>query len=373
MHKILVGACIKQEPVVLQYYLKSLAALLPPKDAELRFGFINDGDAEQLALLNTIQPAVVLPAEPRPADAAYAIGVETHHWTVPTFEHLARQKQRLLDYAVEAGYSHVFLVDSDLLLEPTTLQSLWHSGGNIVNGVFWTRWVAGGPVQPQCWLSHPYTLAGFGMEEHDFLGRLANREVVRCAGGGACTLIATKALKRGVHYHPRLANLPQEGMWQGEDRTFALLAGALHERQLADSWPDIFHAYHPGQRRLEVLAEIWNVLSAPRQERAGYGDLVSIVLEPLEDAQVAAHLKRVPELGCVRGRLGALPLAPELEAALTNLKVGEQAMVDVRFMPWSQLTPYRGTSKIIRMHLVDCKPYGAAPVLHEEVFGGLDG
>lgn len=354
---------------MLAAYLRSLASLQIPEDVELRFGFVDDGGhVEQLA---EIQPAVVLPAEQRPPDAAYGIGSDTHIWTVPTFEHLARQKQRLLNYACEAGYTHVFFVDSDLLLEPTTLLSLWETKADIVNAVFWTAWQAGGLPQPQCWLSHPYGMAGLGLEEHEFIEALASRQAIRVIGGGACVLIATEAAQRGVCYHPRLPNLPEGSMWQGEDRTFALHAARLHERQLADGWPDVFHAYHPAQRSQEALDEAWTVLNAPRQQQAKYGDLISLTLEPLEDPGLQESLSSKPELRCVRGRLGGLQLAPEIEAALMEMKVGDSRIIDVRFPYYSAVAHYRGQSKLIQLKLVDCRPFGMAPVLADTAFAGV--
>lgn len=369
--KILVGSCVRQDPTVLRYYLTSLKALIAPPGTELAFGFVNDGDAAQLEQLASIEPAVVLPAEERPADAAYSIGNQTHHWTVPTFEHLARQKQRLLAYAIEAGYSHVFLVDSDLLLEPTTLLSLWPNNTVINNAVFWTRWQHDSYPQPQCWLRHPYGLAGLGMEEHEFVGGLAERDVIRCLGGGACTLVPVAALRAGVRYHPRLPNLPQEGMWQGEDRTFAVLASRLHVRQLADGWPDIYHAYHPDQRSEDALQAAWEVLAAPRQEQAKYGDMVSITVDPMEDPNLTAALARNSEVRCWRGRLGSSQLAPEIESKLLEMKPGEECLLPIQHPAWSSVANYRGQRKIIRLRLLDCKPFSYAPVLADEAFAGV--
>jgi hypothetical protein len=354
---------------VLAAYLRSLRALKAPAECELRFGFIDDGShAAQLA---EIEPAILLPAEQRPPDAAYGVSNETHIWTIPTFEHLARQKQRLLNYACEAGYTHVFFVDSDLLLEPTTLLSLWETKGDIVSAVFWTSWQAGSQPMPQCWLSHPYGMAGLGTEEHEFVSALAERQVLRVIGGGACVLIATEAAQRGVCYHPRIPGLPQDNMWQGEDRTFALHAARLHERQLADGWPDVYHAYHPEQRTQEALEDAWSVLNAPRQLRAKYGDHISLTLEPLEDPQLAQSISSKPELRCVRGRLGGLKLAPEIEAAVIDMSPGDSRIIDIKHPYWSPIPDYRGRSKLVQMKLVDIRPYGMPPVLAETAFAGV--
>lgn len=355
----------------MQAYVKSLAALRVPQDAELAFGFINDGDWEQTDILSKLPGVFILLGEPRPQDALYGVSAETHLWNVSTFEHLARQKQRLLNHAIAAGYTHVFLVDSDLLLEPTTLVSLWETKCDIANAVFWTAWQNGGQPQPQCWLSHPYGLRGLGLEEHEFFQQLADRQAIRVAGGGACVLVATAALQRGVVYHPRMPGLPMDSMWQGEDRTFAIHAQRLHERQLADGWPDVFHAYHPEQRTPEALAEAWQVLAAPRQLFAKYGDMVSLTLEPLEDPGLQESLAGKPELRCVRGRLGGLKLAPEIEAAVVEMQAGEQRIIEIHFPAWSNVGHYRGRKKLVQVKLVDIRPYGMPPVLADVAFAGV--
>lgn len=356
---------------MLAAYVKSLKALKAPPGTEIVYGFINDGGPEQLELLAPLEPALVLPGEARPDEARYAVTEQTHLWEVATIEHVARQKQRLIDYAVQAGYSHVFFVDSDLLLEPTTLLSLWATKARIVNAVFWTRWSPESAAGPQCWLTHPYGMAGLGLEEHEYLRKLIRRQLVRVLGGGACVLVSTDAFRRGVRYHPRVPGLPQGGMWQGEDRSFALYSDRLHERQLADGWPDIYHAYHPSQRTPEALAEAWQVLSAPRQLRANYGDYVNFTVEPMEDPHLQEALARKPELSCVRGRLGGIDCAPEIEEALLEMAPGESRMLDIHFPRWSTVDPYRGQTKIIQLTMVDIKPYSAAPVIAEEVFEGV--
>lgn len=370
-YKILCGTTVRQDPEVLAAYVKSLAALKAPADAELRFGFINDGGEEQLEILRRLDPAIVLPGDPRPDEAVYAVTEQTHIWQIATFEHVAKQKQKLIRYAEEAGYTHIFFVDSDLLLEPTTLLSLWATEGDIVNAVFWTRWSPEQPPMPQTWLRHPYGLAGLGLEEHEYLGALARREVVRVAGGGACFLVSTAATRSGLRYHPRLPGLPEEGMWQGEDRTFSILADRLHIRQLADGWPDVYHAYHPDQRTPQALTDAWDVLAAPRQLFAKYGDMVNVTLTPMEDPTLQSTLQRRPESRSIRGRLGGLDLAPEIEAALLEMKPGESRMLDVHFPQWAAVPQYRGKQRIIEVTLVDVKAYSVAPVLADVAFAGV--
>ncbi len=293
----------------------------------------------------------MLPAPQRPVDAAYAVNEVTHQWQVSTFDHLARCKQLLLDYAVSEGFTHVMLVDSDLLLEHSTLQSLYACNVDIVSGVFWTAWQPGTPPLPQTWLAHPYVLEGLGMQQHEYLSALDNHALVRVLGGGACCLIKTSVLNK-VRYSPRLA-LPEGGMWQGEDRTLAVLAQQRHVKQYADAWPRIYHAYRPADRTPEQLALVWQELSAPKQIYAKLGDMVSIRLTPLEDPPLQDAID--PSIANTRVRLGSGKLCNELEHALQDMHLGSSKVVDIAINAGHPVYP--PGKRAILVELIDARPY----------------
>jgi hypothetical protein len=377
---VLVASPVRQEPAVLKAFLKALEWQILPPDVQVDYAFVHDGDEEQREILRTIKPVAVLAPGARKSDQVYNIGSDTHNWSVPTFERLALNKQKLIALATEReeqakfgiqhGYDYVWFVDSDLVCEPTTLKSLLFAQCDIVSGVFWTQWQRGsGTPQPQTWMRHPYGQEGLGQDQHEVLESLSQRSLIRVAGGGACHLCSVAALEAGASYHPRIDGLPDVGMWQGEDRTFALKAEKNHIRQYADSWPDIYHAYHKDQRTPEMLNEMLRVLGAPRQERAKYGDLISLRLTPMEDAALQDGL--FPEAANCRGRLGQLKLAPELEQFVRDSKVGSEGIVDIAF-PWYHGVPgYAGRTKAIKVEFIDAKPWGYAPVLAEHMFRSL--
>ena len=377
---ILVAAPVRQEPAVLRAFLKALQWQQLPDGVQVDYAFVHDGDEQQRDILRSINPIAVLAPGARNADQVYNVGSDTHNWSVPTFERLAINKQKLISLALDRAeqarfdiqhdYDYIWFVDSDLICDPTTLQSLLFAQCDIVNGVFWTEWQRGsGAPQPQTWMKHPYGQEGLGQSQQTTLDNLSHRGVMRVAGGGACHLCSVAALKAGVGYHPRIDGLPDVGMWQGEDRTFALKAEQQHVKQYADGWPDIFHAYHREQRTAEVLEEVLVELGAPRQERAKYGDLVSLRLTPLEDAALQDGL--FPEAANCRGRLGQLKLAPELEQFVRDSKVGSEGIVDVAFPWYHTVAGYAGRTKAIKVEFVDAKPWGYAPVLAEHLFRSL--
>lgn len=365
--KILAGSPVRQDETVLKYHLSSLRQQELPPNVEMDFLFVDDSDEHDLAgLVTTYAPqCIILEGDERPPDSSYSVGAQTHHWNEPTLDHLAKQRQRILDYAVEHDYDWIFLCDTDLLIEPRTIKSLLSTRKPLVSAVFWTNWQKGDPrsLGPNVWLRNPYHQDGLGMAHHEFWKRLVERKITRVYGGGACHLIQTPLVEKGIHYYPRLPGLPREGMWQGEDRTFAILAFQLHEMQWADPWPYIYHAYHPEMRTEEALSSALKTLLAESSKYAKEGDLISFTLQHLEEPKLK------DQSFSIRGRLGGLTLAPEIEKTLMEMPVGEEAFVEVSFpFWWPQL---RGQTRTLKLEFIDSRPYGFPPILADHAFKGL--
>jgi hypothetical protein len=360
--RILAGSVCRQVPEVLAAHLSALKwQSLKGVTVDLAFVCDNDDPASKQLLQDNAK--FVLPAGAKPSDAVYGVTSETHQWSVPTFHWLAREKQRLLDLAKAERYDALLLVDSDLLCSPDTLSSLWNTGKDVVSGVFWTKWTKDAPALPQVWLAHPYELQGRGVEAHEFLGALAERDLVRVAGLGACTLIRAGVLDR-VAYWPLVEGLPTQGMWQGEDRHFCVRAERNHVELWADAWPDIWHCYRPEQRGFELQEKMYrdDEIYAERRLRhpPSPGDLVSFTIEPLEEQRLAGYVEHV------RGRLGAIKVLPDIEKALLTMRAGDESIVRVYFPRWYEVPGYRGQPKLFRVKLLHCKPNASHPTLDEE-------
>ena len=346
MFRVLAGAVTNAPPEILRAHLDTIR-WQQVNDVAVDLCYIADPalPEESAEVLSSV--ARVLPAKPKPAEAEYAITSTTHHWTIPTFHWLAREKQRLLDLAVEERYDAVWLVDSDLLCGPDTLASLLASEKPVVSAVFWTRWTPGAAPLPQVWLRQPYELDGKGWKAHEFLEALANRQLVRVGGLGACTLIRTDVLDR-VGYWPLVEGLPSHGMWQGEDRHFCIRAQRAHVELWADAWPDIFHVYRPEdvEKIPDALERLNQSFMSPRM-----GDLVSFTVEPCEEPALADYKEHV------RGRLGQLKLLTELEQCILDMMVGDERLVSIQFPHWYPIPQYRGRKRTLRVRLIGAKPY----------------
>ncbi len=354
--KILGGAVVRQDPRILAAHLKTM------KWQELRDGHTLDlayvvdldidspGYREALDLLTDdpdIRPIMTDVME-RPAGAEYEAGEDTHRWQIATFQHLARLKQTFLDYAVEHGYDAVFMVDTDLLLDRHTLQSLIDTGMPVVSGVFWTSWASDSPPLPQVWQRHPYELGTVKLPEHKFLSNISKRQLQQVGGLGACTLIDVKLLDK-LRYWPFLEGLPTEGMWQGEDRHFCIRANRAHIQLWADPWPDIYHVYRPSY--VEHIPNVMGYLEFADLPSADIGDLVSFTLEELDTPALAGLRMHV------RGRLGQLELLPEIETDLQSLAPGQECLTRVSFPLHYPVEDLRGQTRLMRIKLLAVKRY----------------
>jgi hypothetical protein len=328
----------------------------------LDFAFVNDNEDPTWLKEVVGEHALILDATERPKAAVYNVGPKTHAWNETTFDHLALQKQRLLDIAVEKGYDHFWLVDSDLLLSPLTLQSLISNDLPIVNAVFWTQWTPEQPPMPQVWTKNPYDMTGLGMTLPEFFLKLHDRQLVRVMGGGACTLISTEVMDR-VRYYPRLEGLPDHNMWQGEDRTFAVLAQRHHIHQYADPWPNIFHCYHPEQRTPDIMDQ-WMHELAQVVDAQQYGLMLSFRIKHLQ----MDDGNYLPETQSIRTRFGSHNMLPELERLLMQMRPGEERLLKLHYPMYWPFNP--GAQQEVVVNLVDVRAAGPAPILHLHSFEG---
>jgi hypothetical protein len=70
-----------------------------------------------------------------------------------------------------------------------------------------------------------------------------------------------------------------------------------------------------------------------------------------------------------RGFLGS-PMLPELEDAFLTMQRGETRTIGVHYPSHYPVAVYRGQRRLLRVTLIDCKPWGYAPVLEQELMVG---
>lgn len=355
---ILCGTTVRKSLPVLQAYLASLDYQELPPRHKLAHAFVPDFTAEQsdaaeyLFRWTNERGGTLIQGVPSQADDFVDSHGPTHQWSPSAMARVGANKNLILQHARDSHADYMLFVDADLVLDRTTVASLLSAEKPITTAVYWTSWSKGQPPQPQVWLQHPYQLEGRGMDAAEFRGKLVNRELTRVWGFGACTLLDRRVIESGVSF-AYLPGVPTEGMMAGEDRHFSIAAERRHIDAYADGWPDIAHCYHPEDHA--NIPELVARLGAPHPRLAGIGDLVSLRLRPLEPMQVGPQRYQGLPPVLVRGRLGALPLAPELEAAVLTLPRGEQKIVKVA-MPLHHAFPqFRGKNRLIELSVIDVK------------------
>ena len=378
---IVVGTSIRKSLEVLKPYLASLDWQQLPPRTRVHYVFIPDwaqinSDAETyLREWVKERGGEIIRRGPTTAgDFADGPEFDSHQWGLSAMVRVGQNKTRLMRRTLELKADAYFHADADLILDTTTLASLIAAEKPIATAVFWTHWTKRGfetrqiHAAPQVWLRHPYELSGRGMDEAEFRQKLINRELTRVWGFGACTLLSRKVLEAGITFDP-LPDVPQQGLMAGEDRQFCIRAERAHIEAFADPWPDIFHVYHADQH-VPLIPDMVKRLGAPHPEKATLGDLVSLKIEALEPVPHGNGGWQAIPRQHIRGRLGQIQVMPELEEAIYGLSRGETKIVPVHFPIHHSLPYFRGRRRLIRVTLIDVKPFGFPPVLDAELFVG---
>ena len=351
--RFMCGSPVRKDPDVLAAFLGSLEAQVVPRGTALSHVLVDDNtNPDSSAILQSwCERNQGLYLDRRSADLGdFREGAFTHEWTAQAMSRVGALKNELIGLCLEQQYDGLWFVDADLVMGPRTFWSLYHTDAPIACGVFWTRWQnePSCPALPQVWLRHPYHLDGRGLDHVEFMDSLMARQRVQVWGQGACSLYRSDVFRKGVSF-ARVTDLPTGGMWDGEDRHLCTRAERLHVPMYADAWPDIYHVYHEQDRtRIPVYDE---PDGAPATD-----DLISVQLQPLEPVLNNGQAQFIG-VQHVRGRLGRLKLADDLDEAIRSMSRGEQRIVSVEFPSWSPVVVYRGQRRLMQVTLLDWKAY----------------
>ncbi|OMF84144.1 tetratricopeptide repeat protein [Paenibacillus sp. FSL R7-0273] len=325
--QLLIASPIRQKPEILSLFLHSLGKL-NTAGLGADYMFVDDNtDPASSRLLHQFARraggAVTIVSPPEEGAAAYLRDDDSHRWPEAAVWRVAAMKDQILQAAVDADYTHVFLADSDLLFHPQTLKALLDCGKELVSAIFWTRWQTDTMEMPQVWLHSEYGQHPLTRREEltprqcwsqvqSFYAKLRRPGLHEVGGLGACTLISRQALLQGV----RFAEIPNLGYW-GEDRHFCVRAAALGLQMFVETTYPAYHIY-----RSSDLAGCSAFFEACSQAAQAAGSDLEIALEYIhygydeaaaqrleqflmenqgsEDEQVTALL----ELDACYGRLG---------------------------------------------------------------------
>ncbi|YCA41910.1 glycosyltransferase [Bacillus sp. JZ8] len=248
--RVLVGSPVHQKPSILEPFLHSLQRLTC-NTIDIHFFFIDDNENnESSAMLTSFQETTPnVKIESSQLADVYLRDERTHYWNDRLVWKVAGFKNHIINHCLEEKYDYLFLIDSDLLLEPETVEHLIQTEKDIVSEVFWTRWQPNTEPLPQVWLMDEYTQweqrrgeelteEGKYKRHMEFINKLKEKGLYEVGGLGACTLLSRKALEKGVNFK-QIKNL---SFW-GEDRHFCIRAAALGISLYVDTHMPAFHIY----------------------------------------------------------------------------------------------------------------------------------
>ncbi|QGQ96507.1 hypothetical protein EHS13_17255 [Paenibacillus psychroresistens] len=252
--KVLIGSPIHQKSNVLQEFLISLNEL-QKNSLTVDYMLMDDNTDEDSSLLlddfkQKNPNAIIIKTQ---NSNQYQKDEYTHYWSDDLIWKVAAMKDSIILYAKQHEYDYLFLVDSDLILHPQTLEQLIKADKDIISNIFWTQWQPNTMEMPQVWVQDDYKMFTSNRKNplsdeegtrksFEFMANLRVPGIYKVGGLGACTLISMKAIQSGVRY----AEIYNLSIW-GEDRHFCIRAAALGFTLYVDTHYPAFHIYRESE------------------------------------------------------------------------------------------------------------------------------
>lgn len=248
--KVLIGTSVNKKNQITDAFLESVSNL-KHEGIEVNYLFIDDNEDEESSKLlkefeceNQGVKVYIGKKEDK-----FLCDDKTHYWTDNLVNKVIEYKNLIISEAVSQDYDYLFLVDSDLILHPKTLNNLISSRKDIISEIFWTSWDHNSEPMPNVWLIDNYSMFLEGKDENlsfakkslrtaEFLVKLRKPGIYEVGGLGACTLISKKALNKGVNFN-KIHNL---SFWS-EDRHFCVRCVVLGFHLYVDTHYPAYHLY----------------------------------------------------------------------------------------------------------------------------------
>ncbi len=248
--RVLIGSPIHQKASILQLFLTSFE-YINTEGLEVHYLFVDDNESQDAKkilsdFMRRKNTAYILNSTDT---QSYICDESTHYWNENLVWKVAHFKNVIIQFALDKKFDYLFLIDSDIVLHPETLQKLIEAEKDIVSNIFWTRWKPNFPELPQVWVFDQYSQYYYKRGERlteeqiherhqQFLEMLRKPGIYEVGGLGACTLISRRALQAGVNFN----EIKNVSFW-GEDRHFCIRAQALGFNLFVDTHYPAFHIY----------------------------------------------------------------------------------------------------------------------------------
>ena len=232
MTKVLHFSPVRKDPKTLNLHLKSLECL-NDDEIEIHYSFFDDNVNRESSDL--LQEFI------RERENAYLLDFNLDHlenylgkerWTPNLYHRITFIKNRAISFFLKNDYDYLFLTDSDLILNPETLQHLVSEGKDFCSSIFWTNFKSSITYTPNAWYAKA---KGFVVED---LYQLREKGVYPVDFTGACTLLSRKILSDGVSFE-KISNIG----FLGEDKHFCIRAAVMGYQAYVSTLFPAFHIY----------------------------------------------------------------------------------------------------------------------------------
>lgn len=242
--RVILFSPIKQTPEILKLVLLSYSKIVTNKFS-ISYWFYDDNEnVESTKLLDTFvsdrkNNSRILPKLDLPY-VAYNRSELHHHWDKQLVDKIIEIKNYAIRCFLDSEAEYLFLIDSDICINPNLISHLISCDVAVVSECFWTQWSHGSPYMPNVWDYHSY-----GHKNAESIIRLMEPGLYNVGGLGACTLIKRSVFESGITFS-RIASLD----YWGEDRHFCVRAMCGGYNLFADTVFPPFHVF-----RMSQLAE----------------------------------------------------------------------------------------------------------------------
>lgn len=260
--KVLIGTLVRQKPAILKEYLESIAQLTQDT-ISIDYAFVEDNLIEEstkmLIDFQKNHPRCEILHFTFQDDPEF----EYHKWSMCAILRIAEFKNRIIEMAIEQKYDYLFLVDSDTILRPITVEHLISTKKDIVSEVHWTHIY--NTLAPNAWLYDNFDFTYKNSKDEkitkaqQFLRMFEFHQKLRQPGlypvGGICDiiLISRKAMLAGVNFKD-IYNVS----FVGESAHFAIRAAVFGFQIFIDTNYPAYHIFD--DKQLENVADYKNQL-----------------------------------------------------------------------------------------------------------------
>lgn len=221
--KILITAPLKQEPKIFDEYQKSLDRLIVPEGYSVeRFFIVNDCPE----VTGMIRNAAYITHD---TGDEYRKDEKEHLWTSENIRKMSNLRNMTIIYMLTHGFDYWLSADTDLVLDPHTLEHLLAADKDIVSEVFWSD--SGRGEWCNAWMHDQYS---------NPLPEWKTPGLYQVGMTGALTLVKRRVFEAGVGYAP-IYNIRTALV--GEDRHFSVRAACMGFEMWLDTHCPATHLY----------------------------------------------------------------------------------------------------------------------------------